>query len=101
MCTNAMYLDKMTCKRGFDVVTHHNSLKVFIQQCQFAHVTYQVEVGIGWGSDSSEKSRTWPADVLIRNWSLGKPAALDLTVTHAEILPEASVTAIEHYSNHG
>ena len=44
----------------------------------------------------SEKSRTWPADVLIPNWSLGKPAALDLTVTslfNAEILSDASKTA--------
>ena len=39
-----------------------------------------------WGS---EKSRTWPADILIPNWSLGKPVALDLTVTsllNAEII---------------
>ena len=49
-------------------------------------------MGSGWGS---EKSRTQPADVLIPNWSLGKPSALDLTVTsplNADILSEASVT---------
>ena len=36
------------------------------------------------------------ADVLIPNWSLGKPVALDLTVTlliNAEIISKASVTA--------
>ena len=51
------------------------------------------ETRSGWGS---EKCRTWPADVLIPNWSLGKPVALDLTVTsplNAEILFQASVTA--------
>ena len=50
-------------------------------------------MGSGWGS---EKSRTWPADIPILNWSLGKPAALDVTVTsllNAEISSEASVTA--------
>lgn len=50
-------------------------------------------MGSGWGS---EKSRTRPADVLIPNWSLGKPVALDLTVTSpliAEIISETSVTA--------
>ena len=50
-------------------------------------------MGSGWGL---EKSRTRPADVLIPNWSLGKPVALDLTVTsplNAEIISEASVTA--------
>ena len=44
----------------------------------------------------SEKSRTRPADVLIRNWSLGKPVALDLTVTsplNAETISKASVAA--------
>ena len=50
-------------------------------------------MGSGWGS---EKCRTRPADVLIPNWSLGKPVTLDLTVTYplyAEIISEASVTA--------
>ena len=43
-----------------------------------------------------EMCMTRPADVLIPNWSLGKPVALDLTVTsplNAEIISEASVTA--------
>ena len=66
---------------------------ISVQHCQLVHVTCQVEMGSGWGS---EKTRTRPADVLIPNWSLGKPAALDLTVAsplNAEVLPEASVTA--------
>ena len=76
------------------MVTHHNRLRdVLVEYCHLAHVACQVEMGSGWGS---EKSRTRPADVLIPNWSFGKPAALDLTVTsplNAEILSEASVTA--------
>ena len=39
---------------------------------------------------------TRPADVLVANWSLGKPAAFDLTVTsplNPSILSEAGVTA--------
>ena len=50
-------------------------------------------MGSGWGS---EKSRTRPADILIPNWTLGKPVALNLTVTsllNAEIISKASVTA--------
>ena len=74
-----MWHYSLTCKRGGDVGTCHNSLRdVFIQHCQFTHVTCLVEMGSEWGS---EKSRTRPADVLIPNWSLGKPAALDLCCT--------------------
>ena len=84
----------LTCKRGGDVVTRHKRLRdVLVEYCHLAHVGCQVEMGSGWGS---EKSRTRPADVLIPNWSLGKPVAFDLTVTsplNAEIISEASVTA--------
>ena len=38
----------------------------------------QVEAGSGLGH---EGHRIWPADILIPHWDLGKPAALDLTVT--------------------
>ena len=69
----------LTCKHGGDVVTRHNRLRdVLVEYCHLAHVACQVEMGSGGGS---EKSRTQSADVLIPNWSLGKPAALDLTVT--------------------
>ena len=84
----------LTCKRGGDVVTCNNRLRdVLVEYYHLAHVDCQVEMGSGWGS---EKSRTRPANVLIPNWSLGKPVALDLTVTsplNAEIISEASVTA--------
>ncbi|KAL5503173.1 hypothetical protein EMCRGX_G010081 [Ephydatia muelleri] len=46
-------------------------------------------MGSGWGS---EKCRLRPADVLIPNWSLGKPVAPDLSVAsplNVEILSEA------------
>ena len=76
------------------MVTCHNRLRdVLVEYCHLAHVGCQVEMGSGWGS---EKSRTQPADVLIPNWSLGKPVALDLTVTsplNAEIISKACVTA--------
>ena len=41
-------------------------------------------------------SKSYPADVLVPNWDLGKPAAFDLSVTstlHSSVLPEVSMTA--------
>ena len=52
-----------------------------------------MEVGSGLGHD---ERRTRPADVLVPNWDLGKPAAFDLTVAsplNQSILNEACVTA--------
>ena len=48
-----------------------------------------------------DERRTRPADVLVPNWDLGKPAAFDLTVAsplNQSILNEACVTAgyIDH-----
>ena len=51
-----------------------------------------MEVGRGLGRD---ERRTRPADVLVPNWDLGKPAAFDLTVAsplNQSILNEACVT---------
>ena len=45
----------------------------------------------GWSRD-----RTHPADALVPNWVLGKPAVFDLSVTstlNAQIIQEACVTA--------
>ncbi|KAL5517528.1 hypothetical protein EMCRGX_G003087 [Ephydatia muelleri] len=53
----------------------------------------QMEVGSGLGHDAR---RTRPADVLVSNWVLGKPAAFDITVTSPLTpitLHEASVTS--------
>ncbi|KAL5509321.1 hypothetical protein EMCRGX_G004663 [Ephydatia muelleri] len=58
-----------------------------------ANVSAQVEVGSGFGRD---KRNTRPADVLVPNWSLGKPAAFDHTITsplNPSILSEAGVMA--------
>ena len=38
----------------------------------------QLEVGCGLGAD---KRHSRPADILVQNWIIGKPAAFDLTVT--------------------
>ncbi|KAL5473429.1 hypothetical protein EMCRGX_G027913 [Ephydatia muelleri] len=61
-----------------------------------ANVSTQVEVGNGFGHG---KRNTKPADALVPNWSLGKPAAFDLTVLTAkpnlsEAVPVVSDTAV-------
>ena len=76
------------------MVPHHNKLcGVFVECCRGANVSAQVEVGSGFGHD---KHNTRPADVLLPNWSLGKPVAFDLTVTsplNPSILSEVGVMA--------
>ena len=82
----------LTCKHGGDVVLRHNSLRdVFVESCHRACLGSQVEVGSGLGLD---RLHFRPADVLVNNWHLGKPAAFDLTVTsplNPIILTEAGV----------
>ena len=76
---------------GGDVVSRHNRLRdIFNDFCHSACLAPQLEMG-GWSRD-----RTRPADVLVPNWVLGKPAAFDLSVTsmlNAHIFQEACVTA--------
>eukprot|EP00731_Ephydatia_muelleri_P028751 Em0020g395a len=64
-----------TCKRGGDVVYRHNRLRdIVAKSCRGAHLT----------------------DILIPHWCMGKPAALDLSVTsplNPLTLLEAGVTA--------
>ena len=68
----------VTCKGGGDVGLRHNSLTdVFAQFCHRARLGGQLEVGHGYGAESS-LSR--PADILVPNWMIGKPAAFDLIV---------------------
>ena len=68
----------MTCKVGSDVVLCHNRLRnVFAQFCHRARLGGQLEVGHRYGAESL-LSR--PADILVPNWMIGKPAAFDLTV---------------------
>ena len=69
----------LTCKHRGDVVLRHNSLRdVFVEICHRACLGGQVEVGSGLGLDGLHSR---PADVLVNNWYLGKPAAVDLTIT--------------------
>ncbi|KAL5481713.1 hypothetical protein EMCRGX_G021941 [Ephydatia muelleri] len=67
----------LTCKHGGDVVLRHNSLSdVFVESCHRACLGGQVEVESGLGLD---RLHSHPADVLVNDWHLGKPAAFDLT----------------------
>ena len=73
-----IYHHALTCKYNGDVVSRHNQLRnIFLKSCRQAGVGGQMEVGSGLGHD---EQRTRPADVLVPNWDLGKPAAFDLTV---------------------
>ena len=91
------------------MVSGHNKLRdVFVECCRRANVSAQVKVGSSFGHD---KRNTRPADVLVPNWFLGKPAAFDLTITsllNPSILSEAGVMAgsaalvaerLKHHSN--
>eukprot|EP00731_Ephydatia_muelleri_P004035 Em0002g211a len=84
----------LTCRHNGDVVSRHNRVRdVFFESCRQAGVGGQMEVGSGLGHDAR---RTRPADVLVPNWVLGKPAAFDITVTSPLTpitLHEASVTS--------
>ncbi|KAL5491295.1 hypothetical protein EMCRGX_G016557 [Ephydatia muelleri] len=83
-----------TCKRGGDAVHRHNLLRdVFADSCCLAHLPVKLEVGNNLTPDH-DHSR--PADVLVHNWSLGKPAAFDFCVTsplNSLILSEAGVSS--------
>ncbi|KAL5505640.1 hypothetical protein EMCRGX_G007104 [Ephydatia muelleri] len=66
----------LSCKHGGDVVSRHNKLRdVFLDFCQRACLGPRLEMGCGAGY-TNPQSR--PADVLVPNWDLGKPAAFDL-----------------------
>ena len=66
------------CKGGSDVVLRHNNLRdVLAQSCHRARLDGQLEVGHGYGAESSFSR---PADILVPNWMIGKPAAFDITV---------------------
>eukprot|EP00731_Ephydatia_muelleri_P011951 Em0006g845a len=83
----------LTCKHEGDVVSRHNKLRdVLYDFCQRACLGPRLEMGCGAGSDSQSR----PANVLVSNRDLGKPAAFDLSVTstlQSSALLEASVTA--------
>ena len=69
----------LSCKNGSDVVSHHNRiLDTLFEFCQRACLGAQLEAGSSLGHEARQ---TCPADVLVPNWELGKPAAIDLCVT--------------------
>ena len=84
----------ITCKRGGDVVTRHNTLRdVLAEICHRAHLGVQVEAGCDLTADHSH---TRPADLLLTNWATGKTAAFDISVTsplNTLTLLEAGVSA--------
>ena len=86
----------LICKRGGDVVTRHNKLQdTLAETCRRAHLNVKVEAGSNLTHDHSH---TRPADILVPNWSLGKPAAFDLSVTsplNSNVLFEAGLAACQ------
>ncbi|KAL5484084.1 hypothetical protein EMCRGX_G020529 [Ephydatia muelleri] len=80
-----------TYRRGGDVIIRHNRLRdVFLSFCHQAHIAARLEAGSGL---TPGLDHTRPADVLVRDWAQGKPAAFDITVTSPltpAILAEAS-----------
>ena len=69
----------VTCRHGGDVVIRHNRLwdEIF-DLCRHAHLSASVERGHG---PTRDLDHTRPADILIAGWDIGKPAALDITIT--------------------
>ena len=61
------------------MVLHHNHLQdAFVGFCHQAHLSVKVEGGSGLIPDMSHSQ---PADVLVRDWAQGKPAAFDIMAT--------------------
>ena len=58
----------------------HNRLRdALFESCRQAGVDVQMEVGSGLGHD---EWCTWPANVLVPKWDLGKPADFDLKLSN-------------------
>ena len=83
----------LTCKCGGDAVLRHNALRdTLVHFLHRAHASVQVEVGAGLFPDHSQSR---PADILLQNWNLGRPVALDISVVSAlnpSTLAEAGAT---------
>ena len=83
---------------------------VLADSCRLAHLSVKVEVG---NNLTQDHDTTRPADVLVQNWSQGKPAAFDFSVasplnslnlSEGGVSPEAAAHASEirkHNSNDG
>jgi hypothetical protein len=65
-----------TCKYGPNLKMRHNAIcEQIYRWCQTAHLNPALEI-------NCTENGTVPADVYIPTWTLGKPAALDVTVVH-------------------
>ena len=77
----------------FVVVLRHNALRdTLVHFLHRAHASVQVEVGAGLFPDHSQSR---PADILLQNWNLGRPVALDISVVsplNPSTLAEAGAT---------
>ena len=84
----------LTCKYRGDVVNWHNRLRdILLESCHRASLNPKMEAGCDLGH---EGHRTRPADILVPNWELGRPGALDLTITsplNLTVFSKASVSA--------
>ena len=69
----------LTCRHGGFVIARRNHLRDCLAHfCQMAGLAPEVEKGCNFDC----KDRMRPADVLVPNWSLSRPAAFDLKVIH-------------------
>ena len=68
------------------MVSRHNRLRdAFFKLAQIAGLSPRIEQG------ACERDPTRPADVLVQSWSLGKPAAFDLTVVSPHVQANMAV----------
>ena len=51
---------------------------VFAESCRLAHLSVMIELGNNLNPDHDH---TRPAHILVHNWTQGKPAAFDFSVT--------------------
>ena len=60
------------------MVTRHNRIRdTVFELCQQECLGAQLEAGSSLGH---EERQTQPADILVPNWELGQPAAVDLSI---------------------
>ena len=82
----------LTCHSGGDMITRHNLLRDCITDfCNKACLSPQIEKGSG----ILPKDQSRPADILVPNWSLSRPAAFDINVINPlnlQFLQEAAQT---------
>ena len=82
----------LTCRSGGDVITRHNQLRDCVADfCHKACLSPQIEKGSG----ILPKYQSRPADILVPNWSLLRPAAFDIKVINPlnlQFIQEAAQT---------